>query len=77
MDSEDVEDDDERGNADDVEDKHGNPEYHKVDGPQKLEEWILFKGKESSRISGISGIWDIRDRETFKDLQKPSQLVNL
>ena len=62
MDSEDVEDDDERENADDVEDKHDNPEYHKGDGPQKLEGWILFKGTLEERKKRIfQDLWDLWD----------------
>ena len=62
MDSEDAEDDDERENADDVEDKYDNPEYHKVDGPQKLAEWILFKGTLEERKKRIfQDLWDLWD----------------
>ena len=45
MDSDDAEDDKKRENDVNREDGYDNQsEYHEVKGPQKLAEWILFKG---------------------------------
>ena len=39
-----------------------NPEYHKGDGPQKLAEWILFKGTLEERKKRIfQDLWDLWD----------------